>query len=408
MADPSPQCEIKIGAAAYVTAVGGVDSTLGATVIIRLADQAGVDSWQIECVTTDETSDADTINASLTIDADAKTATFTAPSSLGTALRFRSRVNGGFDRNGIARPHYSTTFCIYTLTSAGRRVIAADETTEGDSEFGWIKWVNSVNRSTPSGVSAGAFGANYQFQYYSNGTFAGATGLDYSPTTQTANIRFGFMSGTVAMIQQATISNLRSGSGLLRNVDFIGQATLTSALIRGATMMAGMIGSGATAATGMHLVRPIMAGPVMGGTAVFTGTDLVANGMGDHTPFSVIRGATTSDATITTLFTWAIPDESISNVVAEMNAVPSGGAAGGSYGRSIMIRADGGIATCGSLESTWNREHTASGVGFTGIAVGSGVVIGVSGLSGFVNVKGTATGRIKWGGTITVTTTTWA
>ncbi len=140
----SPLCEVKNGGAAYVTSVGGVDVTPAATIIIRLAD-ANVDSWSIQCVTTDETNVAATIQAALTIDSLNKTATFTAPVA-GAALRFRSVVNSGIGPDGVVRSAYSTTFCIYTLVG-GNRVVAADETTEG-GDFGWLTAVNSLVRTS--------------------------------------------------------------------------------------------------------------------------------------------------------------------------------------------------------------------------------------------------------------------
>ena len=81
MPNPSPSCEIKNGAAAYVTAVGGVDITPSSTIIVRLTSQTDVDAWLIEVATTDDSSVASTATAALTIDAIAKTATFTAPAA---------------------------------------------------------------------------------------------------------------------------------------------------------------------------------------------------------------------------------------------------------------------------------------------------------------------------------------
>lgn len=342
MSDPSPTCEIKDGAAAYVASAGGVNVTTGNTVTIRLVSQVDVDSWSIVCATTDDTSDAATVTAALTIDSTAKTATFTAPAP-GKAYRFRSRVNAGIDRNGIARASYSTTFCVYTLIN-GRRVVAADETTEGSTAFGWSTWHNDIVRSTPSGVPSGTWqavtpaGANYQAQFYNGGALAGATGMQYDPTAN----------------------------------------------------------------------RPLLHSPIMGGTTVFTGMDVLARGLADHQPFSVVRRLTTTDANVANVFAWNVLDEAVSSVVAEVNAVPSGGAAGGSYARRVMIRSDGGVATCGAFERSWSDEHTASAIGFTGLAVGSGIWIGASGATGFVNVKGTATGSIKWGLSITIQPTSWA
>ena len=146
MADPSPITQIKVGAAAYVTAVGGVTMTSGSTIIIALANTSGVNSWTIECLTTDETSVAATVTASLSIDQVAKTATFTAPSTAGKTYRFRSVVNGGVDANGVYRPSYTFTFCLYRLSATSKRVLAADETFEGDATYGWITIVNAALR----------------------------------------------------------------------------------------------------------------------------------------------------------------------------------------------------------------------------------------------------------------------
>lgn len=420
MSNPSPVCEVKNGAAAYVVTTGGVDITPGATIIIRLSSQSDVDAWLIECATTDDTQDADTITASLSIDTDARTATFTAPATEGTALRFRSRVNGGIDRNGVAQSSYETTFCLYTLVS-NRRVIAADETTEGDATFGWIKWLNDMIRNfggDGGGGGSQAVGVNYQFQFYSGGSQLGATGLDYNPTTMQAIGRFSTASIVNAQIGNATIGTGYIAAGViatatLPNARLVGQATLTSAnlsnvVMNNGTIVAAMIGGAATAATGMRLMAPWLERAVLAGTAVFTGTDMTAEGLADHKPFSVVRTITTSDATVKNAFAWKILDEAITSVVAEVNAIPSGGSAGGSYCRRVMIRSDGGTATCGTVENSWNDEHTASGPGFTGLSVGSGIYIGASGATGFVNVIGSATGAIKWGVTVTVQPTRWA
>jgi hypothetical protein len=150
----SPICEVKDGAGAYASTTDGVDVTPTNTVTIRLASQAGVDSWSISCVYTDDTSDADAINAALVVDPITKTATFTAP-AVGKALIFQSRVNGGVDVNGRSQASYTATFGIFTLTAEGRRVLAMNETLESNADFGWIVDVNALIRN-PSGGGGGA------------------------------------------------------------------------------------------------------------------------------------------------------------------------------------------------------------------------------------------------------------
>ena len=142
---PSPICEVREGAGAFQSTTHGVDVSAGAQLTIRLADQSDVQSWSIQCVTTDETNDAEALTAALAIDSATKTATFTAPAP-GSALRFRSLINNGLDANGVVDDDYETTFCIYLPTADGRRVIAADETTEGHPDFGWIEPLNKIIR----------------------------------------------------------------------------------------------------------------------------------------------------------------------------------------------------------------------------------------------------------------------
>lgn len=153
---PSPLCSVKVGVAAYVPAIPAVAMTAGATIVIRLDTPAGVSSWEIECVSTDELSSKATVNAGLTIDQGAKTATFTAPVA-GRAYLFRSRVELGRN-NGKEDPTYSSTFKVFTPTAGGLQVGAVGETTESNPSFGWTGVFNGLIRtgggggSTPSGT----------------------------------------------------------------------------------------------------------------------------------------------------------------------------------------------------------------------------------------------------------------
>lgn len=374
----SPLCEIKDGSAAYVTSVGGVNVTPSNTITIRLASQTDVDSWSIQCLTTDDNSSADTVNASLVIDTVAKTATFTAPVA-GRTYRFRSRVNNGLDRNGVAQPSYSTTFCLYTVKN-GRRKIAADETTEGSTTYGWIVPFNALIDSVPSGSgdwenggggggggTVQLFAANNHFLSYQGGSAVGATGMDHIPTGGTVSINRGLLVGGTAV------------------------ATLANAML-----------AGGTAATGFQLTRPVVFGAVLGATTVYTGTALAVVGNTRHKRYSEVSNLHTSNVQTTVAYAWNILNEAVTTVVAEVEGVPSGGDGGGSWVRRARIRTDGGVATMGSVESTFSDE--SPGPGFTGL----GVSIGVSGATGFVLVVGTPTGQIDWGFAVSRSETSWA
>jgi hypothetical protein len=149
---PNPACQVKDGAGAYQATTNGVNVTPANTVTINLIDTSA-DTWSISCVYTDDLSDAAAVTASLVINTALRTATFTAPVA-GRAYIFQSRVNGGNGPDGKAKASYTTTFGVYTLTSDSKRVIAANETTEGGS-FGWVASLNAAVRSPGGGTDNG-------------------------------------------------------------------------------------------------------------------------------------------------------------------------------------------------------------------------------------------------------------
>lgn len=151
MTNPSPICLVD----GYAT-TNGVDVTAGATVTIALADTAGVAQWNLSCLYTDEDNSAATINSGLSVNLVNKTATFTAPATLGSALIFQSKVNNGIDLNGVAQSSYVTTFKVSVLAVNGLRVVALNETTENHASFGWTGIVNSGVRTALTAASAGA------------------------------------------------------------------------------------------------------------------------------------------------------------------------------------------------------------------------------------------------------------
>jgi len=146
----SPAVEIKVNSGSYVTAVGGVDVAAGDVVTIRLVS-TNVDSWYCQCISTDDLSDKDAINAGATPDPVAHTLTFTVPAgSPGRTFRFESVVNGMLTQQRLDSS-LRTTFALYVLTTGGRRVLAADEQLESDPVFGYIASVNSLIRNPSPG-----------------------------------------------------------------------------------------------------------------------------------------------------------------------------------------------------------------------------------------------------------------
>lgn len=128
----------------------GVDVTRNTTVTIQLIDTAGVNTWEISCIGTDDLHTTDEINDTLVItDITAKTATFDMPDGYGVSCIFRSRVNSGVDLNGRAVSAYTTTFKVATLINSNR-TIAVNEQMESSAAFGWAKPVNQIIRAALS------------------------------------------------------------------------------------------------------------------------------------------------------------------------------------------------------------------------------------------------------------------
>jgi hypothetical protein len=149
----SPLCTVQDGAGAAQGTTNGVNVTPGNTITIALVSAAGVNTWSISCVYTDDLSTAVTVTSSLVINNTLKTATFTAPVA-GRAYIFQSQINAGLNpATNAADPTATTTFGVYTLISS-KRVIATNETTEGSSTFGWISALNTFIRNPTTAVDA--------------------------------------------------------------------------------------------------------------------------------------------------------------------------------------------------------------------------------------------------------------
>ena len=129
----------------------GVDVADGSTVTLALASTAGVYSWEITCIGTDDLNTVAAINATLVVNSANFTATFTAPTDpdgYGAALIFKSTVNNGIDINGLVQPYLTTTAGVYVPTLfLDMRVGAQNETNEGNLIYGWLEKFNTALRN---------------------------------------------------------------------------------------------------------------------------------------------------------------------------------------------------------------------------------------------------------------------
>jgi len=153
---PSPQCTVSDGGGAPQSTTNGTIGTPGNTITVALVSNAGVGPWTLVCYGTDETNAAATVNAGLTINALAKTATFTMPAA-GSALLFRSTVNNGLGANQLNDPTAVTTFIVQSLTAGGYKVGAVNELLESNATYGWLVKLNQALRASPSGTGVATY-----------------------------------------------------------------------------------------------------------------------------------------------------------------------------------------------------------------------------------------------------------
>ncbi|WP_437489494.1 hypothetical protein WME75_10820 [Sorangium sp. So ce1014] len=223
-----------------------MDVTAGSTVTISLADAAGVKSWAISCINTDELLSAVTVTTGLTIDHVAKTATFTAPAA-GSALIFQSKVNNGLDANGRQDPSLATTFGVYVLTATGYRVGAFDESLEGSSQFGWISKFNQLIRGVVVNPASAGTGMSFAAGAYNVGQNADGSIVVNADDIQLKPAYQSLLNNATSSATANTVA-MRDGSG---GCAFVSVTTPTvKPADTGASAGTNLLVSGSNATTG--------------------------------------------------------------------------------------------------------------------------------------------------------------
>jgi hypothetical protein len=126
------------------------------------------------------------------------------------------------------------------------------------------------------------------------------------------------------------------------------------------------------------------------GTAI-TYTSVSATGNARYQPTADIANVQTTDATVTTLFSFTPTDEAVTVLTVEALAVRSTGAEVNGYIRRVKIKRDGGTVTLGSVVDVWTDEETAAW----------DCTVDLSGTTVRVRVTGEGGKTIDWGCTAT-------
>jgi hypothetical protein len=107
--------------------------------------------------------------------------------------------------------------------------------------------------------------------------------------------------------------------------------------------------------------------------------------------YGAIANVQTTDATVTSVYTWTITDEAVTMVTGEVCAVKSDGTTTASYVRRARIKRDGGTVTVGSVVDVATDEDSLNG----------DVTIDNSTETGRVRVTGIGATTIDWGAVVT-------
>jgi hypothetical protein len=209
----------------------------------------------------------------------------------------------------------------------------------------------------------------------------GVGGHTPTATTGTGDV----VRGTTPTISQPTIN----GSVAANDGNWLTQTGRVAIALAGAGtgdgMTVGGAGNGSDNYAGLSL-----AGDLVYFTFGATSTLPVAGGATGEA-LSNFVGIQTNDATVTSLFTWTIPDESATMVAAEVVTLNSTGSQANAYIRRARIKRDGGTVTVGTVEGSYTDED----------ASGADMTIDNSGSTGRVRVTGIAATDMQWSGVVT-------
>ncbi len=119
----------------------------------------------------------------------------------------------------------------------------------------------------------------------------------------------------------------------------------------------------------------------------WTTTKLQATGNARLKVYGDLASVQTTDATVTSVFTWTILDEACTFAVPSVTADRSTGAETAAYVRRVRIKRDGGTVTLGTVEDNYTSEEAA----------GWDCTVDNSTSTGRVRVTGAGSTTIDWG-----------
>lgn len=263
-------------------------------------------------------------------------------------------VIGAATGTSAALSSYWSTGATPATTGAGRMAINAYIYSRDSGNTADIR-VIGVSASGPEQINIGGGASGYNLM---------CCGGTISFRNSAASVVYASFDGTSFTLPAATALWLTATAGAGYNFKFstasaiAADRTVTLPLLTGNDTF--VFEAHTATLTNKTLTSPAISSPTISGSPIFSATDASATGNARGKIYSNIASVQTTDATVTSLYTWTILDEAVTLATYEGCADLSTGADTAAYVRRIKFKRDGGTVTAGTVETTFTDESDAT------------------------------------------------
>jgi len=257
-----------------------------------------------------------------------------------------------------------------------------------------------------NGGGGSVAGSDTQVIFNDAGAYAGDAGVTYNKTTDVLSVAGGVVvTGALGYVSIGTNpatagglllpNELSHGSVRARNFANSANIELIWADTGNQVHVGDVVNATSTHIRALNAIEVYLGATnaitVSSSTFTIRLTSMQATGNARRKGYSDIANVQTTDATVTSLFTWTILDEAVTRMVAEVDGDKSDGSQTASYVRALRFKRDASTVTAGTIQDLCTDEEDATW----------DCTIDNSTSTGRVRVTGKAATTIDWGGTMT-------